>query len=423
MNIVILATRISGNDGVSLEAVHWKEILERMRHKVTLVAGELDRPGICIPELHFQHPQVVVIHDKVISGKGDYRQIEADIFEIAGRVEGRLREIFNSDQRVDLLVVPNALSIPMHFPLAVALSRTIEELKIPTIARHHDFWWERKRFLNSTMFPFFKRWFPPILPNIHHVVINSAAKAEFKKRLGVKAELIWDTFDFRSDLNKIDSFSKAWREDFGIEEDNLVFLQPTRVVPRKRIELSVELVKRLENPKIILVIAGQSGDEGRGYEVEMKRLAMKSKIRFLIIGDYVNSKRRLIKTSNQNMAQRHRIYTLWDCYVNADFITYPTRVEGFGNQFVETMYFKKPIILTPYPVFKMDIQPLGFNTVMMPHRVTKKVVEDVKSLIDNPNKRKKMVEENFKLGKKYLSYDCVKGKLKSFFKEMKLPRN
>lgn len=420
MRVVILATRIAGVDGVSLEANRWREILERMGHKVTFVAGKLDRSGILIPELHFQWPEVVELHDRVVYGKGEYAQIEADIFAVAGKIEGKLREIFNRGKKIDLLIVPNALSIPMHFPLAVALARVIEEFSLPVIAHHHDFWWERKRYLKSTLFPFFKRWFPPKLPSLHHVVINSMTQKELKERVGISSTLIWDTFDFSSKAHRRDSFARRWRSDFGIDEQDIVFLHATRIVPRKRIELSIELVKKLEEPKAVLVLAGYSGDEGRDYERKLRKLAKSKKARIKFIGKYINSKRKVISTNNSSKPKHRRIYTLWDCFVNADFVTYPTSVEGFGNQFVETIFFKKPIIITPYPVFKADIAPLGFETITMPHKVTKKVVNEVKEQIDNPKMRQKMVEENFKLGKKYFDYEVVEKKLKKIFKQMEL---
>lgn len=146
MKIVFLSTRIAGNDGVSLEAVRWRRILEGLGHKVTFVAGELDRKGILLPELHFQKPGVVRLHDAVISGENNYRQIEKRIFEMAGKIEGSLREMLNNGKKPDLLITANVFSLPMHFPLAVALSRVIDDVGIPTIARHHDFWWERERF-------------------------------------------------------------------------------------------------------------------------------------------------------------------------------------------------------------------------------------------------------------------------------------
>jgi len=394
-----------------------------MGHRVTFIAGQLDRSGILIPELHFQWPRVVELHDKVVYSKGNYKDIEAEVFKVAGDIEGKLRDVFHNGMKFDLLVVPNVFSIPLHFPLAVALARLIEEDNIPTIARHHDFWWERKRFNNSTMFEFFKRWFPPLLPSIKHIVINSIARKELKTRTGADAGVIWDTFDFSSQLNKPDSYAKGWRDDFGISKEDIVFLQATRIVPRKRIELSIELLSKLNEPKATLVIAGYSGDEGKGYEGKLRALCKERGIRYKFIGKFINSRRRVIQANNKEKKLRRKIYTLWDCFVNCDFVTYPTVVEGFGNQFIETTYFRKPIVITPYPVFELDIKPCGFKVITMPDGVTKEVINNVRSLIDNPGEVERMVDYNYKLGKKYFDYEVVERKLKCLFKEMKLQSN
>lgn len=410
MNIFFLSTRISGNDGVSLEAVRWRDILTRAGHKVTFVAGELDRAGLLIPELHFQWPEVVRLHDKVLYEKNNYKKVEREIFELAGKIEGKLRELFNGGGKIDLLIVANVLSLPMHFPLAVALTRVIGEYGFPTIARHHDFWWERKRFLCSSMFPFFEKWFPPNLPNLRHVVINSIAQKELKKRFNLPSAIIPDTFDFESDLNKIDSYSKKFREDFRISTNDLIFLQATRIVPRKRIELSIELIKKLNDPRSVLVVTGKDEDEAGRYEHKIRKLAKDSGVKALFIGNFVNSKRK-IKASGR------RVYKLWDAFINSDFITYPTMLEGFGNQFIETVYFKKPIIVTPYEVYKKDIRPLGFEVVEMPDKVTDKVLDRVRDLIEDKNKVAEMVEKNFEIGRRNFSYETTKDKIDKIIKD------
>jgi len=50
---------------------------------------------------------------------------------------------------IDLIIPENALSIPMHLPLGMALTELIAETGIPTIAHHHDFSWEKPSFLSN----------------------------------------------------------------------------------------------------------------------------------------------------------------------------------------------------------------------------------------------------------------------------------
>ena len=413
MNIIILGYRVSGLDGVSLETVHWKNILEGMGHSVTLVAGELDREGILLPELHFKWPKVAGIHDRIVYSDESYAKVERVIFSMAGEIEGKLRDLLRNGQTCDLLIIPNVFSIPMHFPLTVALTRTIQEFSIPTIARHHDFWWERERYNKSQMFQFFEKWFPPKLENLTHTVINSLAQKSLKQKTGIEATIISDTFDFENKtLDKTDSYSKHFRNDFDIAIDDTVILQATRIVPRKRIELSIELISKLNLAKSVLVISGTEGDEKKGYLKKVKNMAKELNIRCKFIGERVNSQRKV--------AGGKRIYSLWDCYVNCDFVTYPTEIEGFGNQLVESIYFRKPVVLTPYAVYKSDIAPIGFDVVEMPDKVTDGVIEQIKRLLDDPEKRQLIVDKNFELGKTHFSYKVVEEKLQRIFKEMNL---
>ena len=55
----------------------------------------------------------------------------------------------------------NALCLPMHMPLGVALTHFIAETEIPTIAHHHDFHWERARFSVNAVDDFLAMAFPP----------------------------------------------------------------------------------------------------------------------------------------------------------------------------------------------------------------------------------------------------------------------
>ena len=89
---------------------------------------------------------------------------------------------------------------------------------------------------------------------------------------------------------------------------------------------------------------------------EDTNLVDKLNARVLFVGDYIDFNRKL--TGN-----RKKIYTLWDVFIYSDFVTYPSEIEGFGNQYIESVYFKKPVIITPYPVYESDIKPLGFKSI------------------------------------------------------------
>ena len=60
MKIVILATRIAGTDGVSLETQKWAHIFKREGFHCYYLAGELDRRlsrSMLVEKAHFNHPE------------------------------------------------------------------------------------------------------------------------------------------------------------------------------------------------------------------------------------------------------------------------------------------------------------------------------------------------------------------------------
>lgn len=405
MKIGFISFRIAGNDGVSLEAERWRQILTSMGHQVTFIAGELDQQGILIPELHFAHPQAATIHQQIVDQKLDISKLESNIFEFSNQIETQLHQTFKT-HKFDHLVVANIFSLPMHFSLSTALDRAINTGNIPTLSRHHDFWWERKRYQQTNgREKFFLKFFPPHNPLITHTVINSITQKQLKNKTGLDSFVLSDSFNFSNQtLNQIDDFNQHWRSDFGIKQDETVFLQATRIVPRKQIEISIKFVEKLNIPSSVLVIAGQDGDEGYTYTKKLKNLASKSRARVIFIGDR-------IKTKRQKLNSR-RYYTLWDCFINSDFVTYPSLIEGFGNQFIESVYFKKPTMVNRYPVFKSDIEPLGFQTVSISNsQITQKSLNQTKKLLNDQQLYQSWTRDNFKLGEKHFSYQTIIKKL------------
>lgn len=135
-------------------------------------------------------------------------------------LRGKLYE-FVTNFGVDILVVENALTIPMQIPLGLAITDFIAETNTPTIAHHHDFYWERTRFSISAIRDYLEMAVPPMLPQIQHAVINSVARDQLAWRKGVSSIIV---------LNVIDSMRV--RETIGLNADDILILQPTRVVPR-----------------------------------------------------------------------------------------------------------------------------------------------------------------------------------------------
>jgi len=153
----------------------------------------------------------------------------------------------------------------MHVPLGMALAETLAETQIPAIAHHHDFYWERVRFTVNAINEYLGMAFPPNLPNIEHVVINSAAREELAHRRGLSSIIIPNVLDFENPPESGRPHNDGFRESIALEPDDIVILQPTRLVKRKGIEYAIELVMALKDPRYKLVISHEPGDEGFEY--------------------------------------------------------------------------------------------------------------------------------------------------------------
>ena len=111
------------------------------------------------------------------------------LFDMSEHLKATLYD-FLEKFSIDILVVENALCLPMNLPLGIALTHLIVETGIPTIGHHHDFFWERDRFSVNAVPDVLEKAFPPVLPSLQHVTINSAAEQDLAMRKGVSSVLI-----------------------------------------------------------------------------------------------------------------------------------------------------------------------------------------------------------------------------------------
>ena len=198
MNIGFVSTRLAGTDGVTLETIKWARVCRELGHSTFFCAGELDpaiSPGVLVPEAHFAHPEIVAIQQKCLGVHVRTPEITEQIHELRRRLKTAIAA-FVREFSIDLLVPQNALTIPMNLPLGLALTEFIAETGIHTIAHHHDFYWERQRFMINAVHDILDAAFPPSLPSIKHVVINSPARRELAQRKGIAASLMPNVFDF-----------------------------------------------------------------------------------------------------------------------------------------------------------------------------------------------------------------------------------
>lgn len=407
-NVAFISTRISGTDGVSLEIEKWATILKRLGYECSYIAGKLDRPPeacFLIEEAHFAHPEVHELTRRCFGRVQRTRQVTTLIHDLTQRIKDQLYEAHDTIG-FDLLIAENVLTIPMNIPLGLALVEFVVETATPCIAHHHDFVWERERFLVNAVGDLIAQAFPPPLAEIHHVGINSLAVSEFSRRTGLQCDLIPNVMDFANPPPPPDDYATTFRETLGLSPDDRIILQPTRVVPRKRIESAIELVHGLNDPRYKLVIPHEGGDEGDGYVERVNDFARLLNVPLYFADELIGEHRGKLADG------RHR-YTIWDAYASADLITYPSGYEGFGNAFLESIYLKKPIVCNRYAIYRTDIEPCGFDVVMMDGYVTSDVVERAREILRDGARVERMVEMNYRVAQRFFSYEVAAEQLRS----------
>jgi glycosyltransferase involved in cell wall biosynthesis len=405
-NIGFVSTRFAGTDGVSLESDKWAEVLEVSGHHCFWFAGELDRDpekSLLVEEAHFEHDTVEWVQQRAFGRKGRKGVVTDMIHALRSLLKVRLYE-FIEKFNIDILIAQNSLTIPMHIALGLAITEVAAETEMPTIAHHHDFYWERIRFSLTAVHDYLQMAFPANLPNIQHVVINSVAQEELALRTGISSIVIPNVLDFENPPQLDYDYSLEFRREIGLEKNDVLILQPTRIVQRKGIDHAIELVSQLGDPKYKLVISHEAGDEGYDYAAWLSDHAQNHGVDLRLISTRVADRRSV----NSNGEKQ---YTLWDVYPHADFITYPSLYEGFGNAFLEAIYFRKPLLVNRYGVFVRDIEPQAFDLVVMDGFLTKKVVQAVREILENPNRLEQIATHNYEVATRHYSYSVLRKRL------------
>jgi glycosyltransferase involved in cell wall biosynthesis len=412
MKIGFVSTRLAGTDGVSLETHKWAEVARRLGHEVCYCAGQLDDDApnaTLIPELHFRDPEAEAIGDLVFGRMEPPAGLLPRLEAAAERIATRLRDWLRSSS-VDVLVVENALAIPMQVPLGLALARVIQEAGIPTIGHHHDFFWERQRFRINCIPDLLLKTFPPNLPTMRHVAINRLAQRDLKLFRGLEAMVVPNVFDYNRPVPGIDDYNADFRQAMGFSAYDWLFLQPTRVIARKGIDIAFELLRRLRESRARLIISHQAGDEGMAYYRQLLDRAEAMNVEVHYLAGFIEDQR----------AIRHgrKAYTLWDVYPHADFVTYPSLYEGFGNALLEAVYFRKPLLVNRYSVYMADIAPLGFDFVEVDGWISDEAVSEVRCLLDDPSRRQAAADCNYELARRHFSYEVLADSLQQLLHDL-----
>ncbi len=438
--IAFVSGKLGDVDGVSLETDKWIEALSELGHEIYTIAGYYKNPVSKVPaerqilleRMGFNSPEQRYFEQHVFPylstrpqhvTKHRIAQIQSEMEAAGADVANHLFEIIRQN-RIDVIIAENTNAMPMSLLGGIAVYRLATIHRVATIFHHHDFWWERSRFGENYITQLLNRIMPPSDLGTEHVVISSYAAHILKSIKRVNPYIIPNCENFDNPVIK-DEWNSDFRDELGFSADDLLIVQPTRIVPRKRIEDSVRLVGRFIDlnkdlaPRIKFIISLYQGDEADDSYVEnIKKLAHQYKVPMYCISDRLSSHRGRDENGK-------KLYSTRDILCHANLVTYLPIWEGFGNAFLEAVACRAPIITTTYLVYKVDIQGAGFKVVEIRNRygndgsleIPESVFGEMRQYLTDLEMKEEAVEHNFNVGKREFGLSLLKSGLERIIDE------
>jgi hypothetical protein len=382
MNIAIAHFRTGLTDGVSLEIDKRKAVLESMGHPVSLIAGtHSGHIDLYIPYFEYKKNPKLYEINRLAFLPDKATELQNLLDQEAQEVENSLEE-FHAKTPFEVLFIHNIFCLAVSLPSSLGFYNFLKKHpEIKGITIHHDFYWEEARahlfaFANPYAREVLEKTMPPNLPNLKHTVINTIAQAALKEKRGIDSIVLSDTFDFSIPVSQKDETNKDFLKDCGLKPSDLIFLTAVRVRERKAIELAIDVVRACaaqksalvgqckysgeeitEDSQVVLLIPGEYTEKEAFYVQKLKDMADRYGVQIRWLQNVIGSE--------EQKAQRSKKYSLWDCYVYADIVMYTSIWEGWGNQFMEAIIARKPVVIFEYPVFTSDIQPFGLDVISL----------------------------------------------------------
>jgi len=280
-----------------------------------------------------------------------HEQIRHGVFRPTKQLTEEIVRILEGwSQGLDVILAHNVLHMPFNLPLTLALRRLASSGDAPAIVSWaHDS-------------PYFQPNFPAHMnehpwnvlrlphPNIHYVTISEARKRLFSQILGdqVPWRVIHNGID-PANLLYLDGKSVKLAEELNLFGRDLVVVQPSRITPRKNLELSIHIIRGLKllGYDVLFVLTGaydphekKAVSYYRRLRYWIKELGLKNNI--AILAEYrFRDKKKLVPD---------RIF-IRDLYLISDLLLMTSKDEGFGLPLIEAGLIKLPIACSEIPPF------------------------------------------------------------------------
>lgn len=322
------------------------QLFHRYGHPVKIIAGTGRQFNEEIlfefnPLLSSRNEEIM----KALEGEGT---VSEEIEEIARIIFGYLKGTLSG---YDVLIAHNVLSMHFNLPLTMALHMLAAEESISVVNWNHDspyFYEDHPVKIDEERWSILKRY----NPDISYVVISESREKEFKDLYKIDDSLTVipngiDPIDFFSLDDS--TFNLIMEED--LFEAELILVQPSRLHPRKNIELSIEVIKALRDMGVhakLLLTGAYDPHEGKAvdYYKRLEDLARSLHVEkdIIIVAEY--------RFENGERLEADRII-MRDLYLISDLLFLPSKQEGFGIPLLEAGMIKLPIVCSDIEPFQL----------------------------------------------------------------------
>ena len=276
------------------------------------------------------------------------------------------------------------------------------------IWRDHDLMWNSEKTV--------KKYGPPPYPHavkpvrsryVTYVTLNTHLKTQLEAwcRHEVEVHVKKNTYDFTERRHHTDL-----RGALSIRETDVLIARTTRIIPQKRLDRDVHLVRRLNqlflqnnsDSKVFLVIAGDPNEDRvchQSIEALARTLGLEPFIRF--VG----------ALQHDDLPVRKTTHTIQDLYHACDLVSFLTSwdYDSYGNPVGEAISARRCYIATSYEYYREVYGQHGFEAPIMKISAEHDglpddaFVDEVYRLLSDKKRMQDVAQKNFLIGKKVLS--------------------
>jgi hypothetical protein len=407
--IGFIASQINRIDQVSRESAIWRNVLTEMGHECFYFTGESIQPEertVIVPEIDWRHPDIGLINHELASLARRSSKTSGMIQALRFHIKQHLYQFIQTFD-INILIVENALSLPLNIPLGLALTEVIAETGIVTLARHHDFAWEQPQYVCSPAEDYIHSSFPPKLPSIQHIVATDFHAQDLTLRIGIRAQTIPYVRNFQQPRSRQPLSAEKFIEGLEIASDHILVLSTSPLVPSSRIEMTLALIARMPEPTDLIISSSPAlGDHG--YLRHLQETADLLDIHMHLVGDRIQPS----KGEGEGA-----IPTLAQCYQRATFVATMGTTQGALAETIDAIYHCCPVLTPIHNITQWELQERGFQLLWLDSYPDREAVELLGQTYNDPTKCEEMVEHNVSLGKHYFSLDILHQKFTELLRE------